>query len=92
MLTAAAFLLVGPPGLPANLSALGVPGLQFDARSAVKAFLVPLANVLLPLRTMAELWRASGSDWVLGDSDQRVAPPGADPLVVDRSSWRAPLA
>jgi hypothetical protein len=74
VVTAAAFLLWVHQAFR-HLSAMGVPGLQFDARSAVKAFLVPLANVLLPLRAMAELWRASGSDWVPGDSAQRVAPP-----------------
>jgi hypothetical protein len=51
-----------------QLSAMRVPGLQFDARSAVKAFLVPLANVVLPLRAMAELWRASSPDWAPEDS------------------------
>jgi hypothetical protein len=54
---------------------MGVPGLQFDARAAVKGFLVPLANVLLPLRAMAELWRASAPDWIPEDSAQRAAPP-----------------
>jgi hypothetical protein len=74
VVTAAAFLLWLHRAFR-HLSAMGVPGLQFDARSAVKAFLVPLANVVLPLRAMAELWRASGSDWVPEDGAQRAAPP-----------------
>jgi Domain of unknown function (DUF4328) len=74
VVTAAAFLLWLHRAFR-QLSAMGVPGLQFDARSAVKGFLVPLANVVLPLRAMAELWRASDPDWVPDDSTRRAAPP-----------------
>jgi hypothetical protein len=74
VVTAAAFLLWLHRAYR-HLSAMGVPGLQFDARAAVKGFLVPLANVLLPLRAMAELWRASAPDWIPEDSAQRAAPP-----------------
>jgi Domain of unknown function (DUF4328) len=48
-----------------NMSARG--GLEFTPRSAVNAFLVPLANLVLPVRVMAELWRAREPPRLPGD-------------------------
>jgi hypothetical protein len=42
-----------------NLRLLGVERLRFSPRAAVAAFLVPVVNVVVPLRVVSELWRAS---------------------------------
>ncbi|QDU59782.1 hypothetical protein Pan216_06150 [Planctomycetes bacterium Pan216] len=44
------------------LGPLGAVGMRFSPTSAVLCFLVPIANLLLPMLVMGELWSASGPE------------------------------
>jgi hypothetical protein len=79
-----------------NLERLGVADLGYSARWAVGAFLVPLLNLIHPLRVVRELWNASDaagpgharprdvstSPWLLAWWGSFLASVAADPVVV----------
>ena len=58
-----------------NLPALGANELEYSPRSAIAWWLVPLVSLVVPLRMMIELWRASDpSIRPNGRSDRQRAP------------------
>lgn len=62
-----------------NLPVLGATDLAFTPRAAVSAFLVPVLNVIVPVRVVRELW--NGSDPTQGQ------PPGVAPGAAPTSPW-----
>lgn len=62
-----------------NLPVLGATDLAFTPRAAVSAFLVPVLNVIVPVRVVRELW--NGSDPTQG------RPPTVAPGAAPASPW-----